>query len=109
MHFQNSRAPRRCPGWKRRRVTTRFEKLTRLDALLPRQRIEVTKYDRRQRRGLSLCRNHFELGQLPINSSVRIDVRIEDSHVFAAHRDRGRDREPWPPLTLPPRQIDPRD
>src|SRR5689334_10955000 len=108
MHFQTDGAPRRGSSRKGSRKPVRFEKLTCLDALLPRQRVEITKHDCRQRRCLSLCGNHFELCELPIDSRVRIHMRVEDSHVFPANRDRCRDRESWPPLTLLPRQIDPR-
>src|SRR6185369_16431211 len=107
-HFQNSGAPRRGSGRKRRRVTARLEKLTRLDALLPREGIEITKHDCRQRCRFGLCGNRLELRELPIYRRVRIDVRVENPNVLCPNLDRRGNRESWTPLTLLPWQIDPR-
>src|SRR5215213_110084 len=80
VHSQTNGAPRRCSGRVRRRVTTRFEKLTRLDALLLRQRIEIAEHERRHRCRFCLCRNHFKLGELAIDGRVRIDVCVKDAN-----------------------------
>src|ERR1700752_1072474 len=77
MHAESGAAPGRRACGNRRRVTTRFEKAARLDALFTRQGVEVAHDDCWTGHGVRLICDHFELGQLTVARSVRVDVRVE--------------------------------
>src|ERR1043166_5145993 len=109
VHSQSTATPRRGAGRKRRRVTLRFEKRARVDALLSRQSVEISENDRRHCRRLRFGSNNSELGQLSVDRSVWIDVRVEETQFLWSNRDCCRDRESRPPLTFMPRQIDARN
>src|ERR1051325_2474047 len=88
MHSQSTAAPRRGAGRIRCRVTLRLEKSAGVDALLSRERVEVSENNRRQGRRLRFGCNNLELGQLSIDRRVRIDVRIEETQLLWSNRDR---------------------
>src|SRR4026208_1170031 len=84
MHSQAA-APRCGSSWKRRRVATRLEKLPRVDALLSRQRVEVSENNCGQGISVSLGGYHLQPGELPAAGGVGIRVRVEDSKRLRAN------------------------
>src|SRR5215217_4109259 len=108
VHSESTATPRCCSSRNRRRVTTRLEKLARVETFLSRQSVEVTKNNRWNIRGTCLRGDHFELGQLPIAGRMWIHVRVEKSNPIWTRCDSCGNREPRPPGAFVPGQIDSR-
>src|ERR1044072_3042164 len=102
VHSQSAAAPSRSACWIWRGVTLGFEKFTRVDTLLPRERVEVAENNRRQSCRFRFCGDNFELGQLSIDRRVWIDMRVEESQLLWSNCDRSRHRQFRTPLTLVP-------